>query len=587
MDNDDDDYMDEDKYIQKQLNNNLDKILSHITIFLKKCNLYKLSEDEINNLMYKHPIYKYRDRVNDFVNKINNSENIKEKVIEIQEKSELRQKRKKDVEELKNFININKDILTDNNENNKKLLLPPAEEEKEKKEKNNENKNDENNKVDDILVEDTKDIEQKLLSKKRKKEKEKEKKNKKSEKNYIYINCYICKHKLGINDVHEHYGNLCKKCGDYNYSFRTMKLDFSGRIAIVTGGRIKIGLEIVKKLLSYGCKVITTSRFPKHTLFIYKEDPDYEIWKNNLIIYPIDFRFIESTVNFVNFIKTKFSHIDILINNAAQTIRRTTDYYKDLLPIEKKELNKEDDKKIIKADFLSLEKQLSEDFSEKKEMTNSLESLIKTNKTEYKEIWPLSVLASQLKIMEEKEQPKLYLIGGDGQPYDFSKGKNSWNFEIDEIPFQEFLEVQLINCWTPYYLCSKLKPLMITSPFEDRYIVNVTAVEGIFNHFKKSTHVHTNMAKASLNMLTRTCGKYFEKDKIYMTCVDTGWVSSMGEVNKMIDNDTKEKAENEMELVPLDELDGAMRVLHPIIEGIKNKKYYSGILLKDYVKSKW
>ena len=189
--------------------------------------------------------------------------------------------------------------------------------------------------------------------------------------------------------------------------------------------------------------------------------------------------------------------------------------------------------------------------------------------------------------MEEKEQPKLYLIGGDGQPYDFSKGKNSWNFEIDEIPFQEFLEVQLINCWTPYYLCSKLKPLMITSPFEDRYIVNVTAVEGIFNHFKKSTHVHTNMAKASLNMLTRTCGKYFEKDKIYMTCVDTGWVSSMGEVNKMIDNDTKEKAENEMELVPLDELDGAMRVLHPIIEGIKNKKYYSGILLKDYVKSKW
>ena len=425
-----------------------------------------------------------------------------------------------------------------------------------------------------------------MLSKKRKR-KRKRKKNKKSEKNYIYINCYICKHKLGINDVHEHYGNLCKKCGDYNYSFRTMKLYFSGRIAIVTGGRIKIGLEIVKKLLSYGCKVITTSRFPKHTLFIYKEDPDYEIWKNNLIIYPIDFRFIESTVNFVNFIKTKFSHIDILINNAAQTIRRTTDYYKDLLPIEKKELNNEDDKKIIKADFLSLEKQLSEDFSEKKEMTNSLESLIKTNKTEYKEIWPLSVLASQLKIMEEKEQPKLYLIGGDGQPYDFSKGKNSWNFEIDEIPFQEFLEVQLINCWTPYYLCSKLKPLMITSPFEDRYIVNVTAVEGIFNHFKKSTHVHTNMAKASLNMLTRTCGKYFEKDKIYMTCVDTGWVSSMGEVNKMIDNDTKEKAENEMELVPLDELDGAMRVLHPIIEGIKNKKYYSGILLKDYVKSKW
>ena len=413
-----------------------------------------------------------------------------------------------------------------------------------------------------------------------------------------------------MDNINKFYGSLCTKCGDYNYSFRTMKLDFSGRIAIVTGGRIKIGYYIVTKLLSYGCKVITTSRFPKDALFKFKEDPEYDLWKNNLIIYPIDFRIIQSTMNFVKYIQKNYSHVDFLINNAAQTVRRTTDYYEYLMPIEVKKLPEEDNEKIIKNDYLSIQKQISEDFeknknesekkenivkidiqkeSERKQIINSLVSLVNQNKdnNEKDEFIPLSVIASQIKIMEEKDQPKVCIMGGDGQPYDFSKGKNSWNFELDEIPLEEFIEVQIINAWTPYYLCAKLKPMMMKSPFPDKYIVNVTAVEGIFNHYKRTTHVHTNMAKAALNMLTRTCGKYMEKNGIYMTCVDTGWVSHMNEMNKIIDDETKEYAENEMVIVPLDELDGAMRVLHPIIEGIKNKKYFSGILLKDYIKSKW
>ena len=315
-------------------------------------------------------------------------------------------------------------------------------------------------------------------------------------------------------------------------------------------------------------------------------------------------------MNFVKYIQKNYSHVDFLINNAAQTVRRTTDYYEYLMPIEVKKLLEEDNEKIIKNDYLSIQKQISEDFeknknksekkenivkidiqkeSERKQIINSLVSLVNQNKdnNEKDEFIPLSVIASQIKIMEEKDQPKVCIMGGDGQPYDFSKGKNSWNFELDEIPLEEFIEVQIINAWTPYYLCAKLKPMMMKSPFPDKYIVNVTAVEGIFNHYKRTTHVHTNMAKAALNMLTRTCGKYMEKNGIYMTCVDTGWVSHMNEMNKIIDDETKEYAENEMVIVPLDELDGAMRVLHPIIEGIKNKKYFSGILLKDYIKSKW
>ena len=595
---------DENIYKKKQLKNNLDKILSQITFFLRNCERFNLNENDLNNLIYTHSIYKNRNRISEFLEKINNSEGkILNKVIELQEESEMRQKRKNEIEDLKNILNVNtNNLLPQENPENNKLLITEGD--------NTITHNDKTE--DDIIVEDTKEYEQKnLLQKKRKNDNKEDNNNNKDKSKYIYKSCYICKQKLGLDNINNFYGSLCKKCGDYNYSFREMKLDFTGRIAIVTGGRIKIGYFIVKKLLSYGCKVITTSRFPKDTLFKYKADPEYDLWKENLIIYPIDFRIIQSTMKFVEYIKKNFAHVDFLINNAAQTVRRTTEYYEYLMPVEVKKLPKEDNKKIINNDYLNIQNQLSENFekeksksfestdfnivkidlqkeSKKKQIINSLKSLInESNKNDNDTYIPLSVIASQIKIMEEKEQPKICIMGGEGQPYDFAEGKNSWNFELDEIPLEEFIEVQIINAWTPYYLCAKLKPLMMKSPFPDKYIVNVTAVEGIFNHFKRSTHVHTNMAKAALNMLTRTCGKYLEKCGIYMTCVDTGWVSHMNEMNKIIDNEEKDKSEYEMATVPLDELDGAMRVLHPIIEGIKNKKYFSGILLKDYVKSKW
>ena len=537
---------------------------------------------------------------------------LKEKIKNIQEKSDMRQKRKEELDQINNFLSTGyKKMLSDGNEQNniKKLLPPPKKQEIEKKEINNDKDNKKNNsenilfdftkkedikkeeeKEDDILVEDTKDVEmKKFLMKKRKKLNEKRNQTNEKQK-VVFKNCYICKERLVLENIHKFYGNLCKKCGEYNYSFRTMKLDFSGRIAIVTGGRVKIGYYIATKLLSYGAKVLITSRFPKDTLFKYQQDPDYEKWKNNLVIYPIDFRIFESTIKFVDFINENFPHVDILINNAAQTIRRTTSYYRYLLPTETKDLNPEDEKKVIKNDYINLQKQLKEgekSKNTKKEIENSLISLVNNKNPEYKEILPLSVIASQIRIMEEKEQPHVTVMGGDGQPYDFSGGKNSWNFEFDEIPFQEFTEVQIINAWTPYYLCVKLKPLMMQSPFPDKYIVNVTSVEGIFNHFKRSSHVHTNMAKAALNMFTRTCGSYLKDIGIYMTCVDTGWVSPMNEMNSLLDKNKKKSYESEFVNIPLDELDGAMRVLHPIIEGIKNKNYLFGILLKDYIKSPW
>ena len=610
-------YNDEEtKTLKKYLTNTLNTIQTLSIKFLKKCESFPKLKEEINDLICSHPIYKNRKKIHQFALMIMNSEkHINEKIIDIQEQSDMRQKRKDELDQINNFLSTGyKKMLSDGSDQLKikKLLPPPKKEEKEKQD-NDKNDDINNNKSenilfdftkkenekekeeeDDIKVEDTKDYEmKKLLQKKRKKLKDKNQTNEKQK--VIFKNCYICKDKLGLNNIHSFYGNLCKKCGEYNYSFRTMKLDFTGRIAIVTGGRVKIGYYIATKLLSYGAKVLITSRFPKDTLFKYQKDPDYEKWKDNLIIYPIDFRIFESTIKLVKFINDNFPHVDILINNAAQTIRRTASYYKYLLPIETKNLNKDDDKKIIKNDYINLQKQLKQDESNnnpnspssKKDEQNSLISLMGNKSKEYQEILPLSVIASQIRIMEEKSQPHVTVMGGDGQPYDFSKGKNSWNFEFDEIPFQEFTEVQIINTWTPYYLCVKLKPLMMASPFSDKYIVNVTSVEGIFNHFKRSSHVHTNMAKAALNMFTRTCGSYLKDLGIYMTCVDTGWVSPMNEMNSLLDQNKKNSYENEFINVPLDELDGAMRVLHPIIEGIKNKNYLFGILLKDYIKSPW
>ena len=608
-------YNDEEtKTLKKYLTNTLNTIQTLSIKFMKKCDEFPKLKEEINNLICSHPIYKNRQKIHQFSLMIMNSEKvIKDKIEGIQKQSDMRQKRKDELEQINNFLNTGyKKMLTDGSEQIKikQLLPPPKKKEKEKEEDENKNDTANNNsenilfdftnkepekeigKEDDILVEDTKDYEmKKFLKKKRKKLKDKNQSNEKQK--VIFKNCYICKEKFGLDNIHSFYGNLCKKCGDYNYSFRTMKLDFTGRIAIVTGGRVKIGYYIATKLLSYGAKVLITSRFPKDALFKFQKEPDYEKWKNNLVVYPIDFRIFESTIKFVQFINDNFPHVDILINNAAQTIRRTASYYKYLLPIETKDLNKEDDKKIIQNDFVNLQNQLKEGESvpnpakSKNDIKNALISLVDNKSKEYQEILPLSVIASQIRIMEEKSQPHVTVMGGDGQPYDFSKGKNSWNFEFDEIPFQEFTEVQIINTWTPYYLCVKLKPLMMQSPFPDKYIVNVTSVEGIFNHFKRSSHVHTNMAKAALNMFTRTCGSYLKDIGIYMTCVDTGWVSPMNEMNSLLDKDKKNSYENEFVNVPLDELDGAMRVLHPIIEGIKNKNYLFGILLKDYVKSPW
>lgn len=90
----------------------------------------------------------------------------------------------------------------------------------------------------------------------------------------------------------------------------------------------------------------------------------------------------------------------------------------------------------------------------------------------------------------------------------------------------ELLQVLTVNAVGPFLLTSQLKSLLTGSPRTRKFVVNVSAMEGQFSRISKGhRHPHTNMAKAALNMMTRTSGMEFVMDGIYMTAVDTGWVT--------------------------------------------------------------
>src|SRR5947207_7430872 len=106
------------------------------------------------------------------------------------------------------------------------------------------------------------------------------------------------------------------------------------------------------------------------------------------------------------------------------------------------------------------------------------------------------------------------------------RGRNSWRLLLAEVSSVEMLEVQLVNAVAPFIINARLKTLMLRTPERDKHIVNVSAVEGQFyRRFKTTRHPHTNMAKAALNMMTRTSAADYHHDGIHMNAVDTGWLT--------------------------------------------------------------
>jgi NAD(P)-dependent dehydrogenase (short-subunit alcohol dehydrogenase family) len=159
---------------------------------------------------------------------------------------------------------------------------------------------------------------------------------------------------------------------------------------------------------------------------------------------------------------------------------------------------------------------------------------------------------------------------------------NSWVQTVEEVTPIELLEVQLCNSTAPFILISRLRPAMVASKARRTYIINVSAMEGVFARgYKGAGHPHTNMAKAALNMLTRTSAQeMFEKDRILMTAIDTGWIT-----DERPHPDKVRLAEAGFH-APLDLVDGAARVYDPIVRGEAGEDLY-GVFLKDYAPGKW
>ena len=396
-------------------------------------------------------------------------------------------------------------------------------------------------------------------------------------------NCYVCKSLF--SKLHHFYDSMCNDCGDYNYAKRYQSADLSSQVAVITGSRLKIGYHITLMLLKAGATVIATTRFPVDSALRFSKEEDFDQWGHRLHIHGLDLRHIPSVELFCDYVEKKFNRLDILINNAAQTVRRPSGFFQHLMANE--ELAFEALPSSVK-DLLKSHFQCTQEI----EFSSSIENKNNQLPVTWHGIDPGLGLRSSAKLsqipysfdssLKSKEIFPEGKLDADLQQVDLRK-TNSWRLKLGEIETLEMIEVQLVNAVAPFVLCNRLSTLMRKTNTGQKHIVNVSAMEGKFHRFKKiSRHPHTNMAKAALNMLTHTSASEFAKDGVFMNAVDTGWVTD----EDPVELSRKKEIEHDFQ-PPLDIVDGAARVMDPLLDGINTGKHWCGKFLKDYRPIDW
>ncbi len=395
--------------------------------------------------------------------------------------------------------------------------------------------------------------------------------------------CYICKADYTLVDAFYHW--LCPRCAAMSHAKRDQRADLTDKRALLTGGRAKIGMYIALRLLRDGAHTTITTRFPHDAVRRFSALEDSADWIGRLKVVGIDLRDPTQVIALADDVLAE-GPLDVLISNACQTVRRSPGAYARLVDAESAPLPLD----VALPEMVSFDR-ISEAHPAAIAGALAADPVAHHDGESAAQAAAAHTAASLTALALRAGSASLdaHLAGtavdAGGLLPDVATS-NSWTQTVDEVDPLELLEVQLCNSVAPFLLVSRLRPALAAAARRAAsgraHVVNVSAMEGQFSRaYKGAGHPHTNMAKAALNMMTRTSSQeLFETDRILMNAVDTGWITDERP------HQDKLRIAAEGWHAPLDLVDGAARVYDPVVQGEAGTDLY-GHFLKDYVPSPW